>query len=197
MKRRQILDLVDETMVPYGADYEYAVEVMTARTKVEGGIHGGSWETFAKLPDGSEIQKQHVSRDAAERAHKKIVEIIINRMDYMGLPEAEKVLQASGLKNIDGIGGFIAEKEGVTYIRKNGTWVAMESRVQGDPVPGCPQCAGKGLHINRFGFEVECECRMGIHIEEEDCPRCGGWVDPKCFKCDGSGTRIRREKKLF
>jgi hypothetical protein len=193
-KHRQILDLVDETAVPYGVDYEYAVMVMTARTKR---VIGAVWETFAELPDGSEISKEHASRNSAERSHKLIVEMVINRMDSMGLSEAEAVLKVSGMKSVDGIGGYIAQKAGVTYIRRNGKWEAMESRCRGVPTPGCPQCAGKGLHINTFGFEVECDCRMGAWVEEIDCPRCVTWTDPGCFKCSGTGFIRRRKRKLF
>lgn len=198
MTRRQILDFVDETAVPYGDDYEYAVEVMTGYTEMMYlGAKRKTWETWAELPDGATYCKTYVSRDAASRGHKKAVEEVIVRMDQMALPEAEQKLRMSGLQNIDGIGGFIAEKDGVTYIRKSGKWTPMEHAVQGDPSPDCPQCSGKGLHINEFGFEVECDCRMGAEIEVRDCPECSAWLSPHCHKCGGTGAISRRKRKLF
>ena len=191
--RRQIVEFVDETAVPYGDDYEFAVQVMTAKTRRGYQMTSGGYETWADLPDGSEFQKEHVSLDTAKRFHKTGVEMVINRMDQMKLPEAERKLKLSGLKAIDGIGGFIAEKDGVTYVRKNGTWEPMKPIVKGAADANCPQCQGRGVHYNLFQMEVECDCRMGASIEELDCPNCSAWVDPNCFKCNGVGTITRRK----
>jgi hypothetical protein len=191
-KHRRIIEFVDETAVPYGDDYEFAVQVMTARTEAASRL-GAGYETWADLPDGSEFQKEHMSLEMARKFHKTGVEMIINRMDQMKLPEAERTLQMSGLKAIDGIGGFIAEKDGVTYVRKNGTWTPMKPVVQGDANANCPQCQGRGVHYNLFQMEVECDCRMGATIEELDCPNCFSWTDPNCFKCNGTGTVTRRK----
>jgi hypothetical protein len=170
---------------------------MTAKTKRNGQTSSGGYETWAELPDGSEFHKEHMHLEAARKFHKTGVEIVINRMDQMKLPEAERKLQRSGLKTLDGIGGFVAEKDGVTYIRKSGSWVPMKPVVQGDANANCPQCQGRGVHYNLFDMAVECDCRMGATIEELDCPNCSSWTNPNCFKCSGTGTITRRKSKLF
>jgi len=196
-QRRQILVFVDETAVPYGDDYEYAVQVMTAHTRRNNhGLNIEAWETFAEMPDGSDFVKTHSSADNAKRTHKKCVEEVVRQMDQMNLPEAEQKLKLSGLKNIDGIGGYLAQKDGVTFIRKNGIWEPVKLRTSGDAMPECGQCHGSGVHTNSYDMEVECDCKRGEKFTEAECEPCSsGWINPRCRHCNGKGVLVFRKKK--
>ena len=196
-QRRQIIVFVDETAVPYGDDYEYAVQVMTAHTRRNNhGLNVEAWETFGEMPDGSEYVKTHSSADNAKRTHKKCVDEVIRQMDQMNLPAAEQKLKRSGLRNIDGIGGYLAEKDGVTYIRKNGVWEPIKLRTTGDVDPECGQCRGSGIHTNSYDMEVSCDCARGEEFIEAECEPCSsGWVHPGCRFCNGKGVIVTRTKK--
>jgi hypothetical protein len=96
-QRRQILVFVDETAVPYGDDYEYAVQVMTAHTRWNNhGLNIEAWETFAEMPDGSDFVKTHSSADNAKRTHKKCVEEVVRQMDQMNLPRLSRSSNSPG-----------------------------------------------------------------------------------------------------
>jgi hypothetical protein len=193
-RKRRILQFVDETAIPYGDDYEHAVQVMTAQVEES---RNWVWMTWAELPDGGEFVKRWSSQKKADMGHETCVRAILKRMDDMNLPEAERKLQASGLLAIDGIGGFIAEKDGVTYIRRNGSWEPMPPPTDKGADPSCEGCQGRGLAHNFLGMEVECDCKFGADIERVDCPQCSAWVDRRCTICQGTGEIIRRKRKLF
>ena len=197
MTRRVIIHFVDETAVPYGDNYEYAVQVMTAYTMTNyRGINLKRWETWAPMPDGSEYIRTYSSAGEADRTHKKCVTEVIRQMDQMSLPEAEQKLKLSGLRNIDGIGGYLAQKEGITYIRKNGTWEPLKLATTGQAKPECGQCHGSGIHTNSYDMEVECDCKRGVDFYETECEPCSsGWINPRCPQCRGKGVLVSRKKK--
>jgi hypothetical protein len=194
MKRR-IITFVDETVIPYGDNYEFAVQVMTAYTQVNwGGYNRTEWETWAELPNGEEYVNTHPNENTASLQHEVAVAAVCAMMDKIDLPAAERRLHVSGLKNIDGIGGYLAEKDGVTYIRKEGEWIPLKTATTGDAEPSCVQCRGSGSVAGPYGMTVGCDCKRGVRYTEVECPDCSsGWFNPDCRMCGGKGTSIRRK----
>lgn len=88
--RRQILTFIDKTVIPYGDNFEYIIEVMTARVQIDN--LPWEWETYAQFPDGTESTRVYESQEAAADDHHNRVQIALSILN-------RKLLQDQMLKD--------------------------------------------------------------------------------------------------